>query len=602
MSAGPASGALAARRYGGGERRAAGGVGDEGGRRDRQSIAPATMNAGTSFSTAGGLTDGRRWLAVGIAVGSVVVVVIDSTILNLALPSLVRDLGASNADLQWIVDAYTLVFAGFMLTGGSLADRFGRVRLMRIGLAIFGAASLAASFAGSPAMLTACRAVMGVGAAIISPATLSIVASLFDEPAARTRAIGVWAGGAMVGLAIGPIVGGVLLDRFWWGSVFLVNVPIVVVSLPLLRAFVPESKNPEASRLDPLGMVLSTTALAIVLWATISAPDRGWTAPATLWAYTLGAGLFAVFVLWELRNPAPLLDVRFFAVRRFVVPTAAVTVVLYTGAGFLFVLTLLLQFVHGYSPLGAGIRLVPMALVLSIGAVLSARVSARIGARPMIVAGLVVEGIGCVLLGTASAFAPYSLLLLGMLGYAVGQSLAFSPSMGLAMAAVPSERTGVAAGTNNTARQAGSALGVAVIGSIVASGYRTNLAVRTKSLQLAPDVLARSQASVGGGIEAGAALGGRAGASLARSAKLAFVHGAERGLVVTAGICGLAAIGAALLLPTRRAPAPATSGPRPAREPMLAPERDGRTRADPEHPAELPLLPDVTLRSDRPAP
>jgi EmrB/QacA subfamily drug resistance transporter len=531
------------------------------------------------------LSDARRWLAVGIAVGSVIVAVIDGTILNLALPSLVRDLGATNADLQWIVDAYVLVFAGFMLTGGSLADRFGRVRLMRIGMVIFGAGSLAAALAGSPGVLTACRAAMGVGAAIISPATLSIVASLFDEPAARTRAIGVWAGGAMVGLAIGPIVGGVLLDRFWWGSVFLVNVPIVIVSLPLLRRFVPESKNPEASRLDPLGMLLSTAALALVLWATISAPDRGWTAPLTLWSYLLGAALFALFILWELRNPAPLLDVRFFAVRRFVVPTAAVTVVQYTAAGFVFVLSLLLQFVHGYSPLETGLRLVPMAVVLSVGAVVSARVSARIGARPMIVGGLLVEGLGCALLGIASAFAPFSLLLLAMLAYALGQSMAFSPSMGLAMEAVPSERTGVAAGTNNTARQAGSALGVAVIGSIVASAYRADLVVRTKALELGPDVLSSSKGSVGGAIDAGASLGGHTGAALARSARIAFVHGTERGLLVTAGICALAAIGAGMFLsPDRviaRAPADAVSLPDVASAPAAS------------------LLPDATLRSDQ---
>jgi EmrB/QacA subfamily drug resistance transporter len=484
---------------------------------------------------------------VGIAVGSVMVAVIDGTILNLALPSLVRELGASNSDLQWIIDAYVLVFAGFMLTGGSLADRFGRVRLMRIGMTLFGVSSLVASQAPNAEALIACRAVMGIGAAILSPATLSIVTNLFDDPVARTKAIGVWAGGSMIGIAIGPIAGGLLLTHFWWGSVFLVNVPIVVASVPLLGALVPESKNPAASRLDPIGMLLSTGGLAIILWATISAPDRGWTDSATLAAYGAGAAVLVAFVLFELRNPFPLLDVRFFAERGFVVPTLASAVVMFNAAGVLFVLSQLLQSVHGYTPLQAGVRLLPMAGVLVAGSVLSARVSGRIGARQMIVLGLVLQGAGGMVLGLPGADAPYWPLLAGMLLYGIGQSMAFSPAVGLVMAAVPKERAGVASGTNNTARQSGAALGVAVTGSILASVYKADLHNRIAPLALPAGTAHQAEHSVGSAFKVAASLTGTSGDLVTHAARQAFVAGAARGLTVNAAICVAAAVLFALL-------------------------------------------------------
>ncbi len=487
------------------------------------------------------MSDARRWLAVAVAVGSVMVAVIDGTILNLALPSLVRDLGASNSDLQWIVDAYVLVFAGFMLTGGSLADRFGRVRMMRIGMTLFGLGSLVASFTDTVGGLTAARAVMGIGAAIISPATLSIVTSLFDDQAGRAKAIGIWAGGSMAGIVIGPIAGGLLLSHFWWGSVFLVNLPIVAISVPLLGALVPESKNPGAARLDVVGMVLSTAALATVLWATISAPEHGWTSVTTLGTYAAGALLLVVFVAFELRNPLPLLDVRFFAERSFVVPTIVCTAVIFMTSGFSFVLTQLLQFVHGYTPIQAGVRMLPMAFVLISGSVLAPRLADRFGVRRIIVLGLLLQGGGGVLLTRPGPHGAYLVLMIGMVVHGAGQAIGFSPATALAMASVQKERSGVAAGTNATARMSGSALGVAVVGSILVSAYGSDLRSHIAGLGLPSAVAARAQESIGSALGEGAKLSGAAGSGLASAARESFVVGASQALMVNAGLCIVAA-------------------------------------------------------------
>lgn len=488
------------------------------------------------------MSDARRWLAVGVAVGSVMVAVIDGTILNLALPSLVRDLGASNSDLQWIVDSYVLVFAGFILTGGSLADRFGRVRMMRIGMTLFGIGSLIASRTGTVALLTAARFVMGFGAAIISPATLSIVSNLFDDPAERDKAIGIWAGGSMAGIVIGPIAGGLLLSHFWWGSVFLVNIPIVLLSVPLLGALVPESKNPDAARLDFGGMILSTAGLATILWATISAPEHGWTSVTTLGVYGLGLLLLVVFVVFELHHPLPLLDVRFFAERSFVVPTVVVTVVIFITAGFSFVLTQLLQFVHGYTPIQAGVRMLPMASVLIFGSVMAPRLAVRVGVRNVIVCGLLLQGAGGLLLTSPGPHGAYLLLMAGMVIHGCGQAIGFSPATALAMATVEKERSGIAAGTNATARQSGSALGVAVVGSLLVSTYTTDLSVRIRGLDLPAGVADRARDSIGAALRESATLPAAAGQRLADAARESFIVGARHALMVSAGLSVVAAV------------------------------------------------------------
>jgi MFS family permease len=346
----------------------------------------------------------------------------------------------------------------------------------------------------------------------------------------------------MSGIAIGPIAGGLLLSHFWWGSVFLVNIPIVVLSVPLLGVLVPESKNPAAARLDFGGMLLSTAGLASILWATINAPEHGWASAASLGTYALGAVLLVVFVVFELHNPLPLLDVRFFAERAFVVPTVVVTTVMFMAASFSFVLTQLLQFVHGYSPLQAGVRMLPLAAVLIAGSVVSPRLATRFGARNVIIVGLLLEGAGGVLLSRPGPHGAYLAVMVGMIVHGAGQAVGFSPAVGMAMAAVPKERAGVAAGTNATARQSGAALGVAVGGSVLASAYGADLRRRIGGLGLPADVARRSEESIGTALRESARLAGPAQRALAAASREAFVVGGGRALVVNAGLCLVSAV------------------------------------------------------------
>ncbi|MGH9265709.1 MAG: MFS transporter, partial [Acidimicrobiales bacterium] len=307
---------------------------------------------------------GRRWWTLAVMCLSLMVIGVDNTILNVALPTLVRDLDATTSQLQWIVDSYTLVFAGLLLTAGSLGDRFGRRRALAGGLVIFGLGSVASAVAGSADQLILTRAVMGVGGALIMPATLSIISNVFTVPAERARAIAVWAGFSAMGIAIGPLSGGWLLEHFWWGSVFMVNIPIVALALLGGRLFVPESRDPAPRGLDPLGAVLSIVGLVALVWAIIEAPVHGWSDPTTLAAFALAAVVLGAFVAWERHTDHPMLDVRFFANPRFTAASTGVTMVFFALFGSAFVQTQYLQFVLGYSALEAGLRVAPIALVL----------------------------------------------------------------------------------------------------------------------------------------------------------------------------------------------------------------------------------------------
>src|SRR3954466_8431782 len=267
----------------------------------------------------------QRWAALGVLCASLLAIVIDNTIVNVALPTLVRDLEADVAELQWVVDAYTLVFAGLLLLAGALGDRFGRRRTLLAGLGVFGGASACAAYAGGVDGLIVARAVMGAGAAFIMPATLSLLISVFTDARERMLAIGIWAATAGVGVALGPVVGGVLLDHFWWGSVFIVNVPVVAVAIIAARLLVPESRDPIARRVDWTGAALSGAALVTFVWAIIEAPSQGWTSATVISAFVLSAGALGAFVAWERRATEPLLDVRLFRNARFTAASLTVT-------------------------------------------------------------------------------------------------------------------------------------------------------------------------------------------------------------------------------------------------------------------------------------
>jgi EmrB/QacA subfamily drug resistance transporter len=321
--------------------------------------------------------DPRRWWTLIVLCIALLVIGLDNTILNVALPTLVHDLHASTSQLQWIVDAYTLVFAGFLLTGGSLGDRFGRKHAMSVGLVIFAAGSAAGAFSGSASMLTLCRAVMGVGGALIMPATLSILTNVFTDPKERSKAIGAWAGISGMGIAVGPILGGFLLEHFWWGSVFLVNVPVAIVALTLGRFLIPNSKDPSAPKLDFVGSGTSIVGLSLLLWAIIEVPGKGWSDPTVILTMIGGLLVLGAFAAWELRSDEPMLDLQFFANPRFTVASLSITMAFFAMSGTLFLLTQLLQFVLGYSALAAGYRMAPMAVAMMVMAPLTPRLTER---------------------------------------------------------------------------------------------------------------------------------------------------------------------------------------------------------------------------------
>ena len=323
---------------------------------------------------AGAATGPRRGRGTALAVLCVAVLIVnlDNTILNVALPTLVRDLNAGPSGLQWIVDAYVLVFAGLLLAAGSLADKVGRKKTFLAGLAVFGAGSAWAAFSGSVGMLIAARAGMGVGGALLIPSSLSIINDMYRDPRERQRAIGLWAAISGLAVALGPIAGGLLLARFWWGSVFLVNVPIAVAGLVAAAWLVPDSRNQHAPAPDILGVLLSVTGIGLVLWAIIEGPADGWTSGQVIGAGAAGAAVLVIFALWERWCPSPLLDLGYFRNRAFGAAIPAVATVTFGLYGALFVLTQFLQFSLGFSPLQAGVRVLPAAAAVVAIAPLSA--------------------------------------------------------------------------------------------------------------------------------------------------------------------------------------------------------------------------------------
>jgi len=484
----------------------------------------------------------RRWWTLGVMCLSLMVIGVDNTILNVALPTLVRDLHASTSQLQWIVDAYTLVFAGLLLTAGSLGDRFGRRKYLGIGLLIFGVGSVASALVGSPNHLIATRALMGVGGALIMPATLSIISNVFTVPAERARAIAVWAGFSAVGIAIGPLSGGWLLQHFWWGSVFMVNIPIVALALIGGRLFVPESKDPSPRGLDPVGAVLSIVGLVSLVWAIIEAPGQGWTDGTTLAAFFFAAVMLGSFVAWELHTDHPMLDVHFFANPRFTAASMAVTLVFFALFGSTFLQTQYLQFVLGYSALQAGLRVGPVALVLMVTAPLSARLVERVGTKLVVAIGLTIVSLALVILSFATVTSGYGPVLLSMLFMGLGMGMTMAPATESIMGSLPRAKAGVGSAVNDTTRQVGGALGVAILGSLLASTYRSSLGT---------GVSEAARASVGGALLTARDLGGDQGAALARAAKAAYVDGMGVGVLVAAGVALAGAAIALLFLPSR---------------------------------------------------
>jgi EmrB/QacA subfamily drug resistance transporter len=491
----------------------------------------------------------RRWVTLAVLCVSLLIIVIDNTIVNVTLPSLVRQLGATVSQLQWVVDAYTVVFAGLLLVAGTLGDRWGRRRSLTAGLAVFALASAAAAFAGGVGQLVTARAVMGAAAAFIMPATLSILTNTFTDARERALAIGIWSGVVGIGVVLGPLAGGFLLDHFWWGSVFVVNVPIAAGAIVAARSLVPESRDPDASRVDWIGGALSILGLVTLVTAIIEAPNGGWTATPVLGLFSLSAVTLAAFAVWESRVEHPMLDLRFFRNRRFSAASATITLMFFALFGFVFLSTQYLQFVLGYTPLAAGLRTLPFAAAMMVVAPFSAKLVERLGTKRVVVAGLVIFATGLVVASTTTVASGYMRLGVAMLLMGAGLGLASAPATDSIMGSLPRNRAGVGSAVNDTAREVGGALGVAIVGSITSSIYRSRLTGELPQTVPGP-AAAAARDSLGAALQVSGHLGA-AGVHVADTARMAFAQAMSRASIVSAGVAAVAAVVAWRYLPAR---------------------------------------------------
>ena len=515
----------------------------------------------------------RRRGAILIALCLAALIInIDVTIVNITLPSLVRQLGATTTSLQWVVDAYTLVFASLILAAGSLSDRLGRKGVLLGGLAIFAAGSLGASFGRTPGELIAARAFMGIGAAAIFPSTLSLIVNVFTERAERAKAIGAWGATTGVGVATGPIVGGWLLGHFWWGSVFVFMVPVAALVAVMVALAVPTSRDPATPSIDWWGLLLSTAGIGALVLAIIQAPSWGWGSAGTLG--TLGAAvvIITLFANVERRIARPMFDLRLFRNLRFTAASGSITVGFFTLTGFSFLITQYFQFVRGYSPLGTGVRILPVAASIAVAAVLGTRLAVRIGNKAVVASGLALFGGGLLwIAASATQGLSYGVIVGQMVVAGGGLGLIIAPATEAIMGAVPKEKAGVGSAVNDATRLFGATLGVAIIGSIAASLYGSRLGpTLPRGLPLAAVVAGKG--SVGGALVAAQNLAqaGLAGPahSLATAAVAAFLHSLH-GACIVAGAVALAGAGfAAIFLPSR------PGMPIPGQEGASGPEED----------------------------
>ena len=529
------------------------------------------------------LSPRRRAAALAVLCVSLLVVSLDNTILNIALPALVVQLHATTTQLQWIVDAYAVVFGGLLLVAGSLGDRIGRKRVFLAGLLGFGAGSAGSAFATRVDNLVVCRAVMGVGAAAIMPATLSIIMDLFRADRERARAIGLWSATSGLGIAIGPIAGGWLLARYWWGSVFFVNVPFVVLGAVVALVLVPESREQGAANLrgrpraDVPGAAASVLGMSGLLWAVIEIPQRGWHSPQVVAAGAGSLAVLALFVLWERHTDHPMLVLEPFGDRRFSVSVTAVAFAVFVLMGAMFLLTQYLQFALGYSPMAAGLRILPVAGVLAVAAPASTVLERWFGTKAVVAAALACLAGGLWLLSGTTVGDGFGHALPGLLLLGLGAGTAIAPATAAMAATLPRDRAGVGAATNSTALQIGGALGVAVLGSVLAGRYQGKM---TPLLAGRPVPQAAREAvvgSLGGALEVARRVGGGLGAQLTAVARGAFVEGMTIAMAVGTCVMAGAALLVLLALPSR-----AGTGPEPGSGTASGSRSDPDSNSDPD--------------------
>jgi EmrB/QacA subfamily drug resistance transporter len=482
---------------------------------------------------------------------------LDTTLVNVALPAMVRELHATTTQLQWVVDAYNLVFAALLLTFGSLSDRFGRKGMLLAGLTVFGTASLVGGFTTSPAQLIAARAVMGLGAAMTFPATLSLISNVFTERRERARAIGLWGAIAGVAIATGPIVGGWLLEHYSWAAIFIAMAPVAAAAVVLVALAVPASKDPSAATVDIPGLVLSSATMALLVFTIIEAPDYGWTAARSVAGFAASAILLAGFITWERRAAHPMLEMSLFRNMRFSAASGAVAVSFFTLFGFIFLITQYFQFVRGYGPLSTGVRLLPVALAVGAGSVAGTQLAVRAGTKLIVTTGLVAMAAfyGWVA-ATISATLSYGIIAAQMVVYGLGMGLTSAPATESIMGAIPRAKAGIGSAINDSTRLVGGTLGVAVIGSVYASVYASRLTA-TIPAAVPGRIAAIAHQSVGAAyVAAGqvAAVGHPLlGQVLQHAATNAFLRGLTISALVAGSVGALGAILAVLFLPAQPA-------------------------------------------------
>ena len=484
---------------------------------------------------------------LGVLCVAVLLVGVDNTIVNVALPTLSEQLRASNTDLQWIVDGYSLPFAGLLLMGGAVSDRFGRKRVMQIALLLFGLFSFLAARSDTISELLTARALMGAAAAFIFPATLSLITTTFANPSERAKAFGFWGATAGVAIAIGPVIGGELITHFWYGSIFLVNIPIVIVAFAAMALVVPESRNPNLHRFDFLGLLFGTSFVSLLVFAIIQGPEWGWLSGSTLPFFAISGVALVLMIRRELRIDWPLLDVRVFKNRSFSSGAGAIATGFFCLFGFIFLVTQYFQLIHGYSPLSAGVHTLPFAFVTMVMTPLGAVAALRVGARYVGSAGLVIMGGALLYMTTMSAQAAYfGPIVASMVVLALGFSLITAPSTAAIMISLRPDQIGAGAAVNETTREIGGTMGVAVVGSVFSSIFgpqvRSVLAgvgLSTKQLNIAQSSTQAAKAVV-----AHVPLGSTLHEQLASGVTSAFINGFHRGCLVAsifALVAGLAA-------------------------------------------------------------
>ncbi len=493
----------------------------------------------------------QRWYTLAVLALSLIIVVIDNSILNVALPTMQRELDATGSELQWMVDAYILVFASLLFMMGSLADRVGRAYMLRVGTIIFAGGSLWAMTADSPDTVVAARAIMGIGGACMMPATLAVIMYVFP-PEERGKAIGIWAGMTGIGIALGPIIGGLLIEHFSWSAIFFINIPIAIVALTAGAFFIPNSKNPNAQGLDFIGTILSAGALGILVYGLINGGEWGWS-DGTVIACLVGSVILGImFVLWEKHSANPMLDISLFKNPRFSAGAGGITLMMLTYFGIIFGLTLYMQFVQGYSALETGIRLLPVAAGYAIGSVTSHRRVSKFGTTYVVAGGF---------LGMAALFAgasfwgvetPYWILglMLFALAFCTGNTQA--TNVDSVISAVPLSRAGVGSAMNSVAVQVGGAIGVAALGSVLKSEYTSSISPVLADIPDLPlEVVTAAEDSIGGATMIANQLPLEVGEIVTSAAHSSFMDGWQIMAFVACGVALMAAIMVFKFMPPR---------------------------------------------------